>query len=270
MCVNDTKSKVYFGARTAATLLLAEVVLVTGNAVFAFAQQQQQRTFSFPEAATSAVFLTVQRHDEGALEDIVGAGSPPVPSNAVWRFDSQAGTNEVLCRRIGENEAMAIGALPLLVLAEREHQRRSEASVPEYARVFIGAEGARNGLYWRKGDGAIPEDLAKAGIDDQGTAGNSAVPFNGYYFRILTAQGNHAPGGAKSYVSGGKMTGGFAFVAYPAAYRSSGVKTFIAGSDGTVYERDLGPETAKIARSMTAYDPGPGWHVAEQYQSECQ
>ena len=117
----------------------------------------------------------------------------------------------------------------------------------------------------RTGDSAIPVELARAGIDDQGT-GAGAVPFHGYYFRILTAQGKHAPGGAKNYISDGKMTGGFAFIAYPAQYRSSGVKTFIADSNGNVYEKDLGPDTAKIAGAMTGYDPDPGWHIAEQYQ----
>ncbi len=319
MRANDTRSKVHSGARTAATLLLALAVLMTGNAVFAFGQQQQQKTFPSPEAATRALFRAVQSHDESALKDIVGAGSelvstgddlqdklerehfvdkyremhrlvlerdktavlylgaenwpfpiPLVSGNGVWRFDSQAGSKEVLCRRIGENEAMAIGAFQLLVLAEREYQQQSETSASEYARLFIGAKGARNGLDWKKMDSAISEELAKAGIDDQGAGGAVAVPFYGYYFRILTAQGKHARGGAKSYISNGKMTGGFAFIAYPAQYRSSGVKTFIAGSDGKVYEKDLGPETARIASSMSEYDPGPSWHVAEQYQGELQ
>jgi len=104
----------------------------------------------------------------------------------------------------------------------------------------------------------------RAGISDEAKGDKSAVPFYGYYFRILTAQGKHASGGMKSYISNGKMTGGFAFVAYPAEYRSSGVKTFIAGPDGIVYEKDLGRETAKIARSMTQYDPAPSWQVVNQ------
>jgi hypothetical protein len=103
-----------------------------------------------------------------------------------------------------------------------------------------------------------------AGISDESGEANSAVPYYGYYFRILKAQGKHAPGGAKSYLSNDKMNGGFAFVAYPAEYRSSGVKTFIAGPDGVVYEKDLGADTTKTATSMTQYDPDSSWHVVEQ------
>jgi hypothetical protein len=193
---------------------------------------------------------------------------PLVAANGVWRFDSQAGSNEVVCRRIGENEEMVVGDFRLLILAQQEYHLRSMSSVAEYTTRFIDPNGTHKALHWA-GDSAIPVELARAGIDDQ-MAANSAVPFHGYYFRILTAQGKYAPGGAKSYVSDGKMTGGFAFVAYPAQYRSSGVKTFIAGSSGTVYEKDLGPETGKLAASMSAYDPGPGWHVAEQFPGESQ
>jgi hypothetical protein len=190
---------------------------------------------------------------------------PLVSRNGVWHFDAQAGSDEVLCRRIGDNEAMAIGAFRLLVLAQQEHLAtpRNEGSAPEYATSFIGVKGAYNGLDWKE-DGAIPQSLVRAGISDEVTGDNSAVPFYGYYFRILKGQSKNAPGGAKSYISDGKLTGGFAFVAYPAEYRSSGVKTFVAGPDGIVYEKDLGTETTRIARSMTQYDPDPSWHVAEQ------
>jgi hypothetical protein len=200
----------------------------------------------------------------------VGAENWPFPipliaQNGRWHFDSKAGGNEILCRRIGDNETMTIGAFRLLVLAQQEHLARSRDAdvVPTYATRFIGVKGAYNGLDW-KTDGALPEALVNAGLSDEAGAASSAVPYYGYYFRILTAQGKHAPGGAKSYLSNGKMTGGFAFVAYPAEYRSSGVKTFIAGPDGIVYETDLGPNTAKIASAMTHYDPDSSWHVAQQ------
>jgi hypothetical protein len=190
---------------------------------------------------------------------------PLVANNGRWHFDSRAGRDEVLYRRIGRNEAMTIGAFRLLVLAQQEHLARSrdEGPVPEYATRFVGVKGAYNGLDWRA-DGAVPEALANAGISNDSIESTSAVPYYGYYFRILKAQGKNARGGAKSYVSDGKLTGGFAFVAYPAEYRSSGVKTFIAGPDGVVYGKDLGPDTAKIARSMTQYNPDKSWRVAEQ------
>jgi hypothetical protein len=190
---------------------------------------------------------------------------PLVAKNGRWLFDSKSGSNEILCRRIGDNEATTIGAFRLLVLAQQEHlaSSRNAGSAPEYATRFIGTKGAYNGLDW-KTDGALPEALVNAGISDEGGAASSAAPYYGYYFRILTAQGKSAPGGAKSYLYNQKMTGGFAFVAYPAEYRSSGVKTFMAGPDGIVYEKDLGTETTKIATSMTQYTPDPSWHVAEQ------
>ncbi len=190
---------------------------------------------------------------------------PLVAQNGRWHFDSGTGRNEVMFRRIGENEDMAIGAFRLLVLAEQEYRATplNEGSVPQYARRFVGVKGAHNGLDWKE-DGALPQALVNAGISDTATESNSAVPFYGYYFRILTAQGKHAPGGVKSYISNGKMTAGFAFIAYPAEYRSSGVKTFIVGPDGVVYGKDLGKETTKIATSMTQYDPDPSWHVAEE------
>jgi Protein of unknown function (DUF2950) len=190
---------------------------------------------------------------------------PLVAKNGRWHFDSRAGRDEVLYRRIGQNEAMTIGAFRLLVLAQQEHlaSPRGAGSVPAYATRFIGVKGAYNGLDW-KTDGALPEALVNAGISDEASEANSAAPYYGYYFRILTMQGKHSPGGAKSYLSNGKMTAGFAFIAYPAEYRSSGVKTFIAGANGIVYEKDLGTETTKIATSMTQYDPDPSWRIAEQ------
>jgi Protein of unknown function (DUF2950) len=189
---------------------------------------------------------------------------PLVAENGRWHFDSKAGSNEILCRRIGDNETMTIGAFRLLVLAQQQHLARSRDvdAVPAYAMRFVGVKGAYSGLDWRT-DGALPQALVNAGISDEASA-SSAVPYYGYYFRILTAQGKHAPGGAKSYLSNGKMSGGFAFIAYPAEYRSSGVKTFIAGPNGIVYEKDLGTETPRIATSMTQYDPDSSWHVVEE------
>lgn len=190
---------------------------------------------------------------------------PLVAVNGRWHFDSRTGRNEIMYRRIGQNEAMTIGAFRLLVLAQQEHLARSRDAdpVPTYATRFIAVKGDYNGLDW-KTDGALPEALANAGVSDEAGAASSAIPYYGYYFRILSAQGKHASGGVKSYLSNGRMTGGFAFIAYPAEYRSSGVMTFIAGPNGIVYEKDLGPETTKIAASITKYDPDQSWRVAEQ------
>lgn len=200
----------------------------------------------------------------------VGAENWPFPIPLVaekgkWHFDSGTGLNEIRFRRIGENEAMTLGAFRLLVLAQQEHMARSRdaEAVPTYATRFVGVKGSYNGLDWQA-DGALPQALVKAGISDEARTTDPVVPYYGYYFRILKAQGKHAPGGAKSYLSSDKMTGGFAFIAYPADYRSSGVKTFIAGPNGAVYEKDLGLETTKLATSMTQYDPDPSWHAVGQ------
>jgi hypothetical protein len=301
MCLSGTKAEIHFGTRRAA-LVMAVVVLVGGYFQSCVAQQKQ-RTFSSAEEAARALFTAVQSHNDREVMNILGAGNelvstgddvqdkleseqfarkyqemhrlvrepdkttvlyvgaenwpfpiPLVSRQGVWRFDVQAGSDEILCRRIGNNEAMALGAFRLLVLAQKEHltTSRNENSVPEYATRFIGVKGA------------IPQELVSAGIGDEVAGDKSAVPFHGYYFRILTAQGEHASGGMKSYISNNRMTGGFAFVAYPAEYRSSGVKTFIAGPDGIVYEKDLGVKTIKIARSMIQYDPDPSWRAANQ------
>jgi len=285
-----------------AAVVVAVVVLIGGYFQSCVAQQRQ-RTFSSAEEAVRALFTAVQSHNDreivqilGARNELVSTGEdvqdkleseqfaqkyqemhrlvrepdkttvlyigaenwpfpiPLVSRQGIWRFDAQAGSTEILSRRIGNNEATVIGAFPSLVLAQQEHlaTSRNQNSVAEYATRFIDVKGA------------IPQALVRAGISDEAKGDKSAVPFYGYYFRILTAQGKHASGGMKSYISNGKMTGGFAFVAYPAEYRSSGVKTFIAGPDGIVYEKDLGRETAKIARSMTQYDPAPSWQVVNQ------
>lgn len=166
---------------------------------------------------------------------------PLVSSNGAWHFDSQLGMEEVLFRRIGENETTAIQTSHALVQAEKQGETRLEGDDPssQYASNFI-----------REENGGP-------------TTQNNPGPFYGYYFRILTRQGKNAPGGTKSHISDGKMTGGFAFVAYPADYRSSGVLTFIVDRNNVVYEKDLGPNTQKIAKEMTTYSPGRSWHAAE-------
>ena len=139
---------------------------------------------------------------------------------------------------------------------------------------ILSDDGRHNGLYWKAaaGDPQSPIGPLVATAVAEGYADNgkeiAPTPYRGYYFHILTQQGKQAPGGAKSYIVNGKMTEGFAFVAYPAEYRSSGVMTFIVGSDGVVYEKDLGKETAVIAKAMKQYDPDTRWHRADGTQAE--
>ncbi|MFP5206629.1 MAG: DUF2950 domain-containing protein [Acidobacteriota bacterium] len=205
----------------------------------------------------------------------VGAENWPAPipiahRGYLWYFDTPAGEKEVLYRRIGENELTAIQVCQELVQAERDYhaQPRGGAGERQYAQRMLSSPGKQDGLYWQtapdRAASPLGPMLASAEADGypQG-ASPHRTPFYGYYFRILKAQGPDAAGGAKSYLSDGKMTGGFAFVGFPAEYRSSGVMTFLVGPDGVVYQKDLGPKTAQLAKSMKSYDPDGTWAKAK-------
>jgi hypothetical protein len=192
---------------------------------------------------------------------------PIVKGAGGWHFDTAAGKSEVIARRIGRNELAAIRICRTYVLAQQLYARDSHDGVPAgaYAMRVASDPGKQNGLYWPAAKGAkrspIGDLLADAAAEGRGTPGRKAPsPFHGYYFAILTAQGAAAPGGAKSYVTDGRMSGGFALVAWPAEYGASGIMSFVVGADGVVHERDLGPG-AKAAPPVKAYDPGAGWTV---------
>jgi hypothetical protein len=209
----------------------------------------------------------------GTVTLVVGAENWPLPIPLVnkigaWYFDTQAAKDEILFRRIGKNELAAIQACGDLVDAQRQYYDRAPGDyAKEYAQKLVSDAGKHNGLYWVETgdqfDSPINPLIAYARQNRGADQVGAHVPFNGYFFRILTSQGPHAPGGAKEYVVNGKMTLGFAFVAYPAEYRSSGVMTFIVGKSGTIYEKDLGPNTSKLAEAMTAFDPDSTWHKEE-------
>jgi hypothetical protein len=209
----------------------------------------------------------------GTVTLIVGAENWPLPiplvkKNGAWYFDTLAGKNEILFRRIGKNELSAMQACDDLVDAEKQYYAKAPYGfASEYAQKLVSDDGKHNGLYWEEtGDqfeSPIDPLIAYARHNPQKEEASAQVPFNGYFFRILTSQGPHAPGGAKNYVVNGKMTAGFAFVAYPAEYRSSGVMTFVVSKSGVIYEKDLGPNTTKLAEATTAYDPDSTWHKVE-------
>jgi hypothetical protein len=186
---------------------------------------------------------------------------PLVENKGAWYFDTSLGKREILYRRIGENELQTIDVLRAVVEAQKEYYGQSPGGdgAHVYAARFDSREGAHDGLYWPS-SGNSPESpigpyLARASYDR-----SDRMPYGGYYFRILTAQGPNAPGGAKSYMANGKMTAGFAVIAVPAEYGSSGVKTFMVSEDGVVYEKDLGPMTTQVAASIKAFNPDPTWH----------
>jgi hypothetical protein len=196
----------------------------------------------------------------------------PVPlgknSSGQWLFDTAAGEDEILARRIGKDELTAIAACLAIVNAQRQYfsQVRDGDKMKQYAEKFVSDEGKQNGLYWPVAAGQAPSpfedvrDFAKAA--GYASAGDQPQPFDGYYFRILKKQGSSAKGGAKNYIVAGKMTGGFAMVAYPAEYRNSGIMTFLVGPDGIVYQKDLGADTTALGKALTDYDPSEGWSSA--------
>jgi hypothetical protein len=213
------------------------------------------------------------KEPDGKVSLVIGAENWPFPiplanNHGSWYFDTPDGKDEILFRRIGKNEVSATDALHVLVEAQQQYYTRPPAGIPkQYAQKLVSDEGGHNGLYWQgasdEADSPIDPLIAYARQNRPADQVGQHVPFNGYMFRILTSQGRHAPGGAKKYVVDGKMSGGFAFVAYPVEYRSSGVMTLIVDQSGTIYEKDLGPNATKLAQAMTAYDPDSSWHKAE-------
>ena len=185
-----------------------------------------------------------------------------------WYFDTAAGKDEILARRIGKDELTAIAACTAIADAENQYfsQVRNGDSVKQYAQRIASDEGKQNGLYWHVPGEQSPSPLGQLGdfARTVGYTGSGSKPqqFDGYLFRILTKQGDKAKGGAKDYIVNGKMTGGFAVLAYPAQYRDSGIMTFVVGTDGIVYQKDLGEKTTEVAEGMAEYNPGDGWKPA--------
>jgi hypothetical protein len=201
----------------------------------------------------------------------IGAENWPTPIPLVnragkWYFDTEAAKKEILFRRIGQNELSAIRVCQELVLSQKEFAAKNNG---EYAAKFVADAGKQNGLYWPAtgSDAGSPIGplVANAGSEGGVVRDNNtgAEPFRGYYFRILDRQGKKATGGAMNYIADGKMTKGFAFVAYPAVYRDSGVMTFLVSQDGVVYEKDLGKGTVEKAKSMKIFDPDTTWIRSE-------
>jgi Protein of unknown function (DUF2950) len=195
---------------------------------------------------------------------------PLVRKDGTWRFDTAAGREEILYRRIGRNELNAIETCLAYVDAQQEYAERGIAGNGVYAQRIVSRPGKTDGLYWpaqSSADESPLGELAASAAAEGYRAGQQRAPYHGYYYKVLTRQGPNAPGGALDYVVRGNMIGGFALVAYPAEYRNSGVMTFLVNHQGNVYEKDLGPDTARIAAGMTAFNPDNTWRrVADAAQ----
>jgi hypothetical protein len=189
---------------------------------------------------------------------------PLVKSANGWHFDTAAGNEELVARRVGENELSAINVMLAIVDAQRDYASadRNKDGVREYARKFASTPGKTDGLYWPTAAGEKPSPLGPLVVQAAGEGyktSDKPQPYHGYFFHPLGSQGPDAKGGSMSYVVKGHMIGGFAALAYPAKYGNSGVMTFIVNHDGVVYEKDLGPNTAKLAPEIKRFDPGKGW-----------
>ena len=220
----------------------------------------------FAQLANEKVELTQDKKNPNRVTVTIGANDWPFPVPLVrtgekWHFSTREGLHEILMRRVGEDELNAIRICYGYVEAQREYasQAHDETGLHMYAQKIISTPGKRDGLAWRDASGNPAGPIGEAAAKALAEGYKKGDPFHGYYFKVLTAQGPAAPKGRLDYVIQGKMIGGFALVAWPADYRSTGVKTFIVNHDGQVYEKDLGPETAKIAGAMKAYNPDKTW-----------
>jgi hypothetical protein len=222
----------------------------------------------FLEAAAEGVEVEADGEDYAFLnlgKDLWPFPIPMVKDEQGWRFDTEAGLEELVNRRVGRNELHTLSVVRAIVDAQHEYARQARTGQGrEFARRVLSSEGKRDGLYWPAGEGEEESPLGPliVGAVAEGYRRREGVgpqPYHGYLFRLLTAQGSHAPGGAMSYLEGDRLTRGFAVLAYPVEYGQSGVMSFIANQRGIVYQKDLGEETAQAAAAMTAYDPDPSW-----------
>jgi len=243
-------------------------------------------------AAAASESAQLQKVDDSTYTVAIGKDNwptaiPLVQKDGKWFFDTKAGLDEVINRRVGEDELSAITTCRAYAVAQWEYFTESDwdhDGVAEYAVRFLSTPGSHNGLYWETTDDDNPSPLGKLiaaaqaegygpdssatdaagkGGSDKEETGIDRAPYHGYYFKILTRQGLHAPGGKYNYVINGNMIAGYALVAYPDKWGNSGVMTFIINQQGRVYEKDLGPNTARLASAMTEYNPDPSWKLVE-------
>jgi Protein of unknown function (DUF2950) len=226
-------------------------------------------------AAAAREKVVLRRDSAERITLVLGKNGWPMPIPLVrrgdrWMFDTAVGEQEILVRRIGENELAAIDALKAFAEAERKYAawRRANRQSVEYAQYVQSTPAQTDGLWWDRQTAAAagPSPLADFVARNQEflQGRRPGDPFKGYYFRVLTGQGAHAPGGTMSYLVGGRMTKGFAMIAWPADYEDSGIMTFIVGPDGRVLEKDLGEETGALVKALLLYDPDEGWKRAER------
>jgi hypothetical protein len=224
----------------------------------------------FVAAYDEANRIELQGKDKATLT--VGKEEWPFPIPAIkqgnaWHLDSAAGREDILDRRIGRDELAVIEVCRAYADAQREYASmdRNNDGYVEYAQKFASSPSKHDGLYWPTTEGEEPSPLGRLVADAQaagyplGKTSDTPIPYYGYYYRILTGQGPHAPGGAYNYIVNNHMIGGFGLLALPAQYGVTGIMTFIVNHDGVVFQKDLGPDTTSIAATISLFDPGSGW-----------
>jgi Protein of unknown function (DUF2950) len=240
----------------------------SANLIFSGDDAEDKRT---GEHFTNA-YQTMNRwrkQTDGSEALVVGADNFlfPIPlrknSSGQWYFDTMAGKDEILKRRIGDNELATIDVMNALIDAQAQYLSQHHDGVKQYAQRFVSDGGKQNGLFWKAADGQPASPLgplvASAASDGFTPQAGKQQPFHGYLYRILYKQGADAKGGAKDFTTNGKMTGGFAFIAYPESYGDTGITTFITNQSGVVYEKDLGKNTAAQATTRTEFNPDKSW-----------
>ena len=208
---------------------------------------------------------------DGSEVLIVGIDNHPFPSplaktsGGQWSFDAEAGKAEIRARRVGDNELATIDVMNALADAQTQYLAQHHDGAKQYALKFVSDDGKQNGLYWKSAPGQPRSPLgplvAYASTEGFTPQAGKPQPYHGYLYRMITKQGPDAKGGAKDYIVNGKMTGGFAFIAYPEKYGETGIATFIINQDGILYDKDLGPGTGETATLMTGFNPGKTWTV---------
>jgi Protein of unknown function (DUF2950) len=235
----------------------------------------KNRATAFANKAKEKTSVEIDKKSPNRAILLVGNDDFPLPipiekHKGKWFFDTKVGREEILNRRVGENELNAIEICRGFVDAQHEYamDRHDGSKVNQYAQQVLSTSGKHDGLAWQNPDGTwggpVGEEVAKAlqeGYSFQ--PGGNPKPYHGYYFKVLKGQGPAAPMGEMDFVVGGAMIGGFALAAAPAEYRVTGVMTFIVGPDGVVYQKDLGPDTLKTFQSMDKYNPDKTWKVTE-------
>ncbi len=262
----DAGEALIAAAKTGETAPLLEIFGTKHKELIGTADLGRDRELRAKFAEMAAERKRMRRNEDGTATLVVGFEAWPFPipivkTDAGWRFDTDAGIDEVVRRRIGENEMSTIAALRAYVDAQRQYAAvsRDGTGVRQFAQKLQSSPGKKDGLYWPTdaGKGEEPSPAGPA-IKDPETS------HWGYHFKILTAQGEDAPAGKYSYIINDRLIAGFAMVAWPADYRKTGVMTFLVNHYGDVYEKDLGPGTAEAASAMTEYNPGEGWEKVEE------